>query len=402
MKLSYFPQIRVVHTSKIYHGQVYVPLVNYLLMIGTVLVAAIYNNTTSLGNAYGVCVMFVTFFDTCMVTLAAIMVWRISPYLVFLPWLTIACLDGTFLSSALLKVPDGAWFTLALATVLASVFILWRFGKEQQWFAEAEDRFPTTHFVKRVDDGQLELTPRYGGTPLSKIQGLGIFFDKAGETTPLVFSQFVRKLTTVPEVMVFFHLRPIETPSVDPDRRYSVSRLAIPNCYRLIVRHGYMDEVISPDLASLIFEKVRDHIIRRVLDKEGPIANSTGVSIGNLPTVTPTEEGETKGSEQSDASVGKRATVTATEAGSSTNEDEKRTSLEPSISASLEALQRAYDHEVLYIIGKEQMRVKGGTAIFRRILLKTFLFLRDNTRTKIANLKVQADRVIEVGVVKDV
>ena len=70
MKLSYFPQIKVVHTSKIFHGQLYVPLVNWLLMIGTVLVASIFNNvsslwtpiteesrltiqTTSLGNAYG-------------------------------------------------------------------------------------------------------------------------------------------------------------------------------------------------------------------------------------------------------------------------------------------------------------------------------------------------------------
>jgi K+ transporter len=53
MKLSYFPQIKVVHTSKTFHGQLYVPLVNWILMVGTVLVAAIYNNTTSLGNAYG-------------------------------------------------------------------------------------------------------------------------------------------------------------------------------------------------------------------------------------------------------------------------------------------------------------------------------------------------------------
>jgi KUP system potassium uptake protein len=53
MKLSYFPQIKVVHTSKVFHGQLYVPLMNWLLMTGTVLVAAIYNNTTSLGNAYG-------------------------------------------------------------------------------------------------------------------------------------------------------------------------------------------------------------------------------------------------------------------------------------------------------------------------------------------------------------
>src|SRR5262245_9961364 len=115
MKLSYFPQIKVVHTSPTYHGQLYVPAVNWLLMIGTVIVAGVYNNTTSLGNAYGVCVMFVTFFDTCMVTLVAILVWRINPYFVFLPWLTVACLDGAFLSSVLTKVPDGAWFTILLA-----------------------------------------------------------------------------------------------------------------------------------------------------------------------------------------------------------------------------------------------------------------------------------------------
>ena len=64
MKLSYFPQIKVVHTSNIFHGQLYIPVANWLLMIGTILVASIYNNTTSLGNAYGTCVMFVTFLST--------------------------------------------------------------------------------------------------------------------------------------------------------------------------------------------------------------------------------------------------------------------------------------------------------------------------------------------------
>jgi KUP system potassium uptake protein len=58
-------------------------------------------------------------------------VWRLSPFIVFLPWLTIALMDGTFLSSSLTKVPDGAWFTLTLAIVLGAIFMLWRFGKEQ-------------------------------------------------------------------------------------------------------------------------------------------------------------------------------------------------------------------------------------------------------------------------------
>lgn len=129
-----------------------------------------------------------------MVTLAAVIVWKIPPYLVILPWLAIACMDGTFLSAALQKVPSGAWFTLALAALLASIFILWRYGKEQQWKAEAEDRQSTSHFVKPDDDGGYKLSQKFGGEKLSIIKGFGIFFDKGGESAPIVFSQFIRKV----------------------------------------------------------------------------------------------------------------------------------------------------------------------------------------------------------------
>jgi KUP system potassium uptake protein len=374
MKLSYFPQVKVVHTSSSYHGQLYVPVVNWLLMIGTVIVAAVFKNTTALGNAYGVCVMFVTFFDTCMVTLVAILVWRIKPYFVFLPWLAIACMDGTFLSSVLTKVPEGAWVTIMIAAILAGVFILWRFGKEQQWFAEAEDRFPTTHFVQTNNNGDVQLTERYGGKILSRSQGFGIFFDKAGETTPIIFSQFVRKLVTAPEVVVFFHLRPLDVPSVSPENRYSVTRLAIPNCYRLVVRHGYTDEVITPDLAALIYAQVQKHIVTRALDRDSEKSSTSGV---DMKTPIPTE------------TDGRAPTPSSTPSTGTT-------------SSRLEALERGYNHEILYIIGKEQMKIKLGTNFARRVLLEVFLFLRDNTRAKIASLKVPMDKVIEVGFVKEV
>jgi KUP system potassium uptake protein len=426
MKLSYFPQIKVVHTSSIYHGQVYVPAANWLMMIGTVLVAGIYNNTTSLGNAYGVCVMFVTFFDTCMVTLVAILVWRVPLYIAFLPWLVIACLDGTFLSSALTKLPDGAWFTIALALVLASVFILWRFGKEQQWFAEASDRFPTTHFVTNTTDGKLQLTSRYGGKTISSIEGFGIFFDKAGETTPIVFSNFIRKLITAPEVIVFFHLRPLETPSVAPENRYSVSRLAIPNCYRLVVRHGYMDEVITPDLSKLVFEKVRQHIVMRALDSDKPPAVlASGNSAYNSRSVSRARNNEDDDDDSPAPTAGglahlnntsKVSEKTAINSSAVADDDDpaptpssnvsasasKHTPPSPTTSSRLEALARAYNHEVLYIVGKEQMTVKPGTSIFRTLLLNAFLWLRENTRTKVAALGLDRERVIEVGFVKEV
>jgi KUP system potassium uptake protein len=332
--------------------------------------------------------MFVTFFDTCMVSLAALIVWRIKPIYVFFPWLTIACLDGLYISSALTKVPDGAWFTLTLAGVLASLFILWRFGKEQQWQAEAEDRFPTTHLVTKGKNGQLRLTEAFGGDTLSIVKGFGVFFDKAGETTPQVFTQFLSKLVAIPDVCVFFHLRPLEIPSVPPEHRYTVSRLAIPNCYRLIVRHGYMDVVITPDLASLVCEQVRDFIIRSGAQKKSAIP--PGKKDGDVTFVPPpqAEENESAAISQSPES--------------SSDLEKKHEAADETILADVAKLQAAYDHKVLYIIGKEEMRIKSATPIWRKILLRAFLWLRDNTRTKIAALGVPTDRIIEVGFVKEV
>ncbi|OOQ83159.1 potassium transporter 5 [Penicillium brasilianum] len=367
MKLSYFPHIKVIHTSRIFHGQLFIPIANWLLMIGTILIASIYNNTTSLGNAYGVCVMFVTFFDTCMVSLAAMFVWRISPYLVFLPWLTVACLDGAYLSSALTKVPQGAWFTITLAAILAMLFLLWRYGKEQQWFAEAEDRFPTSHFIVSNPNGQVSLSKRYGELPIGHTRGLGIFFDKAGETTPIVFSQFVLKLTALPEVIVFFHLRPVEQPSIAVENRFTVSRLAIPNCYRLVVRFGYNDVIITPNLASVIVDQVRRYLTSR------------GAS------VPLDEEGEEKDSVNPD--------------GSTAEGSRDARALLVSEIAKLDA---AYSHKVLYIVGKEELKIKSNTARIRKTLLQIFLWIRENTRNKMANLRLPTDKLIEVGFLKEI
>ena len=77
------------------------------------------------------------------------------------------------MSSALTKVPQGAWFTLTLSGLLACILILWRFGKEEQWQAEAEDRFPTSHLVEKGEDGWIKLTPRYGDDNLSVVKGFG-------------------------------------------------------------------------------------------------------------------------------------------------------------------------------------------------------------------------------------
>ncbi|KAL8640578.1 MAG: hypothetical protein Q9226_008732, partial [Calogaya cf. arnoldii] len=286
VKLSYIPQIKVVHTSKIFHQQIYVPSVNWLLMIGTICVTAAYKNTTKLGEAYGVCVILVTFITTLMVSLVALLVWCLPIYVVVPCFLVFATLDGLYLSSALLKLPNGAWFTLVLAVFLSSIFVLWRFGKENQWRAEASDKvapwnlFSETYYDDddiTSDEPELRFTDKLGGGHISRLRGIGVFFDKTGapNATPAVFVHFLQKFQAAPTVTVFFHIRPLTCPSVAPEDRFSVSRCRkagldpnkdgakLRNIYCVTIRHGYTDsDIVSSDLGLLIYENIRAFIIR--------------------------------------------------------------------------------------------------------------------------------------------
>lgn len=128
-----------------------------------------------------------------MVSLVALIIWRLPIVIVLAGFLVFGLLDGVYLSSALTKVPDGAWFTLCLAIVLLSVFVLWRYGKENQWRAEGEDRVTPSHLLterhtKQEKEGSIPilcLSPALGGAPVSRLRGIGVFFDKTGSLTGL-------------------------------------------------------------------------------------------------------------------------------------------------------------------------------------------------------------------------
>ncbi|KAI9752080.1 MAG: hypothetical protein M4579_005765 [Chaenotheca gracillima] len=357
MQLSYFPQIKLVHTSDRFHGQIYIPAANWLMMVGTIIVTAVYSNTTRLGHAYGVCVILVTFMTTCMVAICALIVWRLNFVLVFFVFLVFATFDGLFLSSALTKVPDGAWFTLVLAAVLSSIFILWRYGKEQQWSSEREDNILLSQLVTRDRDGIPRLQKTFGGGELTTLKGIGIYFDKSGWMIPTVFQQFVQKFEAQPEISVFFHMRSRPQPTVALEERYQVSRMSpqFLNCFRIIVRHGYNDHIVKADLAELVYDQLRAFLMHDI----GPI----------------------------DAHQAEAANET---------DEIKR------VRRDLAGLDRAYQIQSVYIVGKEQMRIRAGTLLLRRLALNAFLWIRESTRSRMASMQIPVDKLVEVGFIKEV
>lgn len=301
-----------------------------------------------------------------MVSLVAILIWRIPTWVVLPMFLLFGALDGVYLTSVLTKVPEGAWFTLLLAFILSSIFILWRFGKEAQWAAESQDRLRATSLLELDQtNGRPCLAHHLGGGPISTVQGLGIFFDKTGDTAvlPTAFVQFVRKFSARPTVLVFFHMRPLPVPSVAPSERYVVTRPAgglLPNCYSVVLRHGYVDDVIRPGMG-------RDLVA------------------------------------QIELAVAQAAAATAAAAGLP----------EPATdSAELRTLRDACEQQTVYVLGKEAMRIrkkgeKGGRLAGlaswpRSLFLSMFLWIRENSRTKLADMDIDVDKLVEVGFVKDI
>jgi KUP system potassium uptake protein len=208
--------------------------------------------------------------------------------------------------------------------------------------------------------------------------------------TPTVFIQFLSKFVVTPRISVFFHLRPLSTPSVPPENRYTVLRTVIPNCYRLIIRHGYTDEVVTEDLGLLVYEQLRSFIIR-----EG----GTGVG-GNGDGGKGDNGGEGSSTDPSSSSNPESSASSTRTPGDGLGGREIDGA--GGVAGRLAETQRAYETQVLYIVGKEQMRIKNGTRIWRRVALNAFLWLRDNTRSKMASMRIPTDSLVEVGFIKEI
>lgn len=368
--------------------------------------------TTKLGQACGVCVILVTFITTFMVSLVATIIWRLPIVVAAIGFVVFGAFDGMFLSSALTKVPEGAWFTLALALALtlSSVFILWRFGKENQWRAEASDRIPPSHILTSYEDEpngegpktgsdrpvKLRLTPAFGNGVISPIQGMGIFFDKTGssKSTPTVFIHFLQKIQAAPAIVVFFHIRALSTPTVPAGGRFTVTRSFVrPNTrpavahgfYRITLHHGYMEAAITRDLGKLLYDQLRGFVIREQIGRVPeplPVTLPNAVdTVSSSLSITPDSSSEARG-------------VDSDALGASGSDPTQQ---------DLHRLESAYQHQVVYIVGKELMRVRedhGACGWTRRITLSAFLWLRENTGSRVRNLNVDVDKLVEIGFVK--
>jgi KUP system potassium uptake protein len=198
------------------------------------------------------------------------------------------------------------------------------------------------------------------------IIGISLFFDKAGNMVPTVYEEFLHKFEARAEVEVFLHFRGLNIPHVSDEEKYSIGRTSLPNCYRMIVRHGYNDVAVTENLGDLVYSELRKYI--------------TQSSAQNSPAVANLSSSVEHSASNSAATVSDRK-----------------------VAKELQVLDQAYAAQTVYIVGKEQLRLlKNTNNILKRVILYVFLWIRDNTRAKVASMKIPVEKLVEVGFVKEI
>ncbi|KAM7477470.1 hypothetical protein LguiA_025683 [Lonicera macranthoides] len=142
LSLCCFPRIKVVHTLAKYEGQVYIPEINYMLMVACVTVTLVFKTTDKIVNAYRIAVVAVMVITTCMVNLIMLVIWKTSIWWIASFFVVFGATEAVYLSSVLYKFKQGGFLLLAFSLVLMTVMGIWHYVHKQRYCLSSITRFP--------------------------------------------------------------------------------------------------------------------------------------------------------------------------------------------------------------------------------------------------------------------
>jgi KUP system potassium uptake protein len=244
-QLGYVPRLHVIHTSSREYGQVYVPVINWFLMITVVALVLAFQSSTKLAFAYGMAV-------TGTITITTILFFFIVRHRWHRPlWLTLIgasfflSIELAFLASNLTKFTHGAWLPLTIAVILFIVMTTWYRGRQLVTAERFRVEGPLQDFVKEL---------RTQKPPVERVPGTGVFMNRGKETAPLSMRACVDHLHSLPESAIILSLETLPVPRVRPAERLEVDELGYKDDMITFVRakYGYAEEYDVPALVRKI------------------------------------------------------------------------------------------------------------------------------------------------------
>jgi len=229
IQLGYLPRMTINHTSARTMGQIYVPAVNWILLVIVMAAVIGFGSSSRLASAYGVSVMGTMLVTTFLAFFVIRYGWGYPLWLCVLATGFFMLIDITFLAAALHKVVDGGWFPLALGAVIFTIMMTWRRGRELLLARLRGSSPPLAGLLQSV-----LLSPPY------RVQGTAVFLTSTPDVTPNAFLHSLKHYKVLHEQNVFLTVEFRDVPWVAPDDQVVCEHLAH-NCWRVSARYGFMD-----------------------------------------------------------------------------------------------------------------------------------------------------------------
>ena len=237
VQLGYCPRVSIIHTSDSTFGQVYLPVVNWLMLIGTVTLVLVFQKSENLASAYGAAVSLDMLVTSTLLLIVMRSLWRWSLTTIVLVSIPFALLDLTFFSSNLLKIVSGGWVPILIATVSITVMTTWHRGRELLNRKLAQQSFPLEDFLDNVRDGKPQ-----------RIPGTAVFLSGNPQWIPRTLLHNFKHNKIIHEQVVLMTVRTEDIPTVPEAERIHFEDLR-EGFHRLTIRYGFSED---PDLPAIL------------------------------------------------------------------------------------------------------------------------------------------------------
>ncbi len=228
VQLGLFPAIHIKHTADDQKGQIYIPIVNWMICLATLTSVFMFRSSDALAGAYGIAVSLLMAITTGLAALIALK-WGYNPILVIAVNGFFLLIDLAFFSANLPKLHEGGWYPLLLALVLTVVMLTWRRGLALVEAARARQREPEKAFLDML-----------ATNPPLRLPGTAAFLASAARGLPLSLTHFVRHNHALHERILLVTGKLEEIPRVSDENRIELIELA-PSVTRVILHFGFME-----------------------------------------------------------------------------------------------------------------------------------------------------------------
>ena len=240
VQLGYIPRLRVKHTSDKEYGEVYLSKINLFLFLGVALLIIGFKSSENLSHAYGISVTGAMLVDTILATYLLITVRKWNK-LIFIPvFLGLLIIDFVFLSSNLVKIFDGGWFPIVIASGLLVIMLSWIIGRERMLAARWNGSIKINQFISQLKRNRIKRVP-----------GTAIFFVPNLKVVPMAMLHNLKHNKILHKRIVCMHLKFENFPKLRNDERLIVKHLGS-NFYTIIVRYGFQEEPNIPRVLALL------------------------------------------------------------------------------------------------------------------------------------------------------